>query len=232
MDDFDSFLNDDFDSFGDELDDQSINDNIGNLGDSSQSNSGFSDDDFGLSNNELQIDESNNQDNLTTAKSKKLAIGLVAGGIIFLIVFFAIINLVSGVMGKSPGKSNNSESLSVNENSSVEEVNKPNNPTNSDNSDNSGWVSFNGDNEVDFNGYTELSFTVTSINHFAKVVSNNNIMVKTVLTGSISGLNGVYEMTVPYDKGSKLYVGATFDISTQLGTTSNGDIVVIGDIQF
>lgn len=231
MDDFDSFLNDDFDSFGDELNDQAVNDNIGNLGEPSQSNSGFSDDDFGLSNsnNELQIGETNNQDNLTTAKSKKLAIGLIAGGIIFLIVFFAIINLVSGVMNKSPGKSNNSESLGVSENNYVEEVNKPNNPTNSDNS---GWVSFNGDNEVDFNGYTELSFTVTSINHFAKVVSNNNIMVKTVLTGSISGLNGVYEVTVPYDKGSKLYVGATFDISTQLGTTSNGDIVVIGDIQF
>jgi len=93
------------------------------------------------------------------------------------------------------------------------------------------WKQFTGDTSIVFNDeYTTLKFTVTDIDHFAASVDSSSIAVKTVLTGSLSGMTGRYELVVPYSKGSKLSVGKSFDVNVQIGTY--GDKVVVGDISY
>lgn len=77
----------------------------------------------------------------------------------------------------------------------------------------------------------EMQFTITDIQHLARVVdTNGNLVVKTKLLGSISGLSGTYELDIPYDKGIKLVVGKSFTIRVQLGTFS--DKTVVGNIEY
>ena len=110
---------------------------------------------------------------------------------------------------------------------------QPNNPqTQVSNQSNNGWNKFSSaDNLVFYEDRMAAEFTITAINHYVKVVdSENNLSVKTVLTGSISGFIGTYELEVPYYKGCQLSVGNHFKVQVQVGE-SNGKLVV-GDIQY
>lgn len=79
--------------------------------------------------------------------------------------------------------------------------------------------------------YTEKVFSITTVKHYARTVdSANNIVIKTTLTGSISGLPGTYTIEIPYSKGVKLKSGNSFTINVLMGTY-NGKIVV-GDITY
>jgi hypothetical protein len=93
-----------------------------------------------------------------------------------------------------------------------------------------GWIVIDDKQEVVFNAeYKDLMFFITGIEHRAKM-SDNSILVKTVLTGSLSGMSGTYEMEVPYHKGVKLLVGQEFTVKVLIGSF-NGKTVV-GDIKY
>ena len=79
--------------------------------------------------------------------------------------------------------------------------------------------------------YTPLTFTITKIKHYARAVDKqNNLVVKTTLYGSWSGLSGVYTVDVPYYKGIKLSMGDSFNVEVRLGIFN--DKVVVGDIKY
>ena len=94
------------------------------------------------------------------------------------------------------------------------------------------WTIITDNEQVQFNSdYSDMTFTITGIEHKARAVdTNNNLVVITTLHGSISGLSGTYELDVPYNKGVKLVVGNSFTVHVQLGTY-NGKTVV-GEIQY
>lgn len=94
------------------------------------------------------------------------------------------------------------------------------------------WVEISSTENVAFNdNYTDMTFTVTSIKHYARSVdTNNNLVIKTSLLGSISGLSGTYVLDIPYDKGVKLVVGDSFTVHVQLGTYNNK--TVVGEINY
>ena len=83
---------------------------------------------------------------------------------------------------------------------------------------------------IEFNSeLNELQFTITGIKNYAKNMGNE-LRVKTVLTGALSGYTGVYELEVPYDKGINLNIGDSFTVYCRLGQF-NGK-VVIGEISY
>lgn len=99
-------------------------------------------------------------------------------------------------------------------------------------SDDTVWTEITANEAVEFRqDATDMTFTITGIHHKARAVDNNsNLVVKTTLSGSISGLSGTYEIDVPYNKGIKLVVGDSFTVHVQLGTY-NGKTVV-GEILY
>ena len=100
------------------------------------------------------------------------------------------------------------------------------------NQSNNGWSKFSSADSLRFyEDWMAAEFTITAINHYVKIVdSENNLSVKTVLTGSISGFIGTYELEVPYYKGYQLSVGNHFKVQVQVGE-SNGKMVV-GEIKY
>jgi type II secretory pathway pseudopilin PulG len=94
------------------------------------------------------------------------------------------------------------------------------------------WIEITDSENVEFNqDYVDMTFTVTNIKHYARSVdTNNNLVIKTALAGSISGLSGTYVIDVPYNKGVKLVVGDSFTVHVQLGSY-NGKTVV-GEISY
>lgn len=94
------------------------------------------------------------------------------------------------------------------------------------------WTLITNNEAVQFNSeYSDMTFTITGIEHKARAVdTNSNLVVITTLQGSISGLSGTYELDVPYNKGVKLVVGNSFTVHVQLGTY-NGKTVV-GEIKY
>lgn len=95
------------------------------------------------------------------------------------------------------------------------------------------WIEITDHESVEFEDeYKEFQFTITDIKHYARAVdSQNNLVVKTVLTGAISGLTGSYTIEVPYEKGVLLSTDSdSFTVYVKVGTY-NGKRVV-GDIKY
>lgn len=149
-----------------------------------------------------------------------VGIVIIAGGI--------VLSKILGAAANSMGK----EKQVVNQ----IEVNTPQNNTgvnNNQTADNNGWISFNNtDGDIEISSEMTTTFTITSINHFVKITdgTGNNIAVKTIVTGNISGFIGTYEMELPYDKGIKVKNGMTFTVTVNYGEY-NGK-VVIGSIKY
>lgn len=96
--------------------------------------------------------------------------------------------------------------------------------------ENNYWKSFSAADGISFSdSYSELQFTVTKIEHFV-ATTNDGIALKTVLTGSLSGMSGSYELVVPYSKGSRLTTGNVFAVQVQMGSYKGK--TVIGDIKY
>lgn len=96
------------------------------------------------------------------------------------------------------------------------------------------WTSITDQENIVFDDeYMDMTFTITDISHYARVVdATNTLEVKTNLTGSIGGLPGTYVLEIPYDKGAglvegshKLVVGDYFTVHVQIGTYNNRKIV-------
>ena len=123
------------------------------------------------------------------------------------------------------------QQVSVNADDIMQSGNEPESNTTVNVSKNSSpWTVIDSEQKIEFNSeYRELMFYITGIEHRAKM-EGNSIIVKTVLTGSLSGMSGTYEMDIPYNKGSQLREGQEFKVNVLLGSF-NGKTVV-GDIKY
>lgn len=93
------------------------------------------------------------------------------------------------------------------------------------------WEEISTDSGVEFNKELEGTFTVTSVRHYAKVaVSNKEVVLKSVVTGSISGLSGTYEIEIPYMKARYLKIGDTFEVKYHCSVEEG--VMFIGEIEY
>lgn len=93
------------------------------------------------------------------------------------------------------------------------------------------WKVFTQGPEKELDSVVDSNFTVTSIQHVAKVVNEkNDIMIKSVVKGNISGLVGTYEVDIPYEKAKYLEIGTVFNIKYHY-TVENG-MRIIGEIEY
>lgn len=220
--------------------------------DSTNTNSGLDDNELGDFDFEENTQDSTGQfdgafdtnDNYTEDESisdvKKQGILFVIVGVIAVIV---IIFIATNIVNK-PNKQNEVvESVEVNTevqkdsntlSSKTTETKSNTSVTNNDNyvSNEFDWVSITANENIQINSSTsDMVFTVTSIEHKARTVdTKGNLVVKTRLLGSISGMTGTYEIDIPYNKGNKLVVGDSFTVKVLLGTFKDKTVVV--DIRY
>lgn len=227
----------DFDDFS--LDDSNDSDidfgNNFNSDDSFGESSDESDDFDGLSNTELADKK----------ETRKVSFIAIICGIVLIAVAFLLVGFITKLSNK-PKENLNDTNNNVNEHISQSNDNTQSqsgqseqnnnqinyqNTQNQNQSNNQDWISFSSADGVTFSeDYVDSTFSVTSIKHYVKVVDSDNLMVKTVLTGALSGFTGTYEIEVPFSKGSLLSVGKSFNVSVQVGTNSSGKTIV-GEIK-
>lgn len=174
------------------------------------------------------FDDSSN--NSTTSDNNGLSLKIAIIGVVALIVIVFIARFVIvGSKNKSVKKEVTTESIDLdntsNENSKVSQVDMSSGTYKS-----SGYIEIDGNDKIELNGaMSELQFTITGIKHYAKN-NGNELRVKTVLTGALSGYSGSYDLEVPYSKGISLKVGDAFTVYCRLGTFNNK--VVIEEISY
>jgi hypothetical protein len=209
-------LDDDFDFELDDGTDMGIGDDYG-LDDNKTDDS---DDDFGEFNN----GDAQNVNEISEGKSTVIKQGLIIAiiGVLIILVTLTIVRAFTGDSKKQ------SSTTSQNSSSTTQSVQT----SGTSYSNSTGWKEFTKTDNIIFNtDYVSSTFTVTSIKHYAKIVdSENNIEVKTELTGSLAGFIGTYTIEVPYSKGILLSSGNHFDVLVQVGDY-NGKIVV-GEIKY
>ena len=213
------------------------------FGENNQSNSddgfnfgsGASGDDFGFGDTNSQAPDSDfgdfgdGQANVNEGNANKQAI--IKQAAIIVVIGLIVIGLGFGITKWLTGGKKDKPSDEV-QTGQTQQVQPQNNGTSNTSNNSNGWINFTSADGLSFNDeYMKSEFTVTAINHYVKVVdSENNLEIKTVLTGSLSGFIGTYELEVPYYKGSRLSTGNHFNVKVQVGK-SNGKMVV-GDIQY
>lgn len=206
--------NDGFDiSFGDDDQQDASQDTDSEFGDFGQSQSG----------------DAQTVDETTQDKSTLIKISVII--IVIAIMIIAIVFKVVGGSGKNKHKDTDNASNNNIENVQVDNNHQVSNPdTNSGSND--GWISITGEDNITFSeSAIPSNFTITAIKHYAKVVdSNKNLKVKTLLTGTLDGFTGTYELEVPYSKGCQLKVGQNFSVDVEVGSY-NGK-TVIGNIHY
>ena len=216
-------------------------------------NSDFDDNESLLGGNELGNQNSGGNAQVNSATTKKTALVAIGAGVVILL----IVAIAGGAIAKN-AKKNKSQQQAVQQQSIQERYSQGANVNTGDQSlngltgdqvsypkstnavggntaqsqqstGNDYWKSFGSSSGITFNSeYTDLTFTVTGIEHFVATPDSNDIVLKTVLTGSLSGLAGTYKLEVPYSKGSKLNTGVSFTVHVLFGNYKGK--TVIGDI--
>lgn len=187
------------------------------------------------------MDTVNDADDSTdTGKLKKTAI-IIAGVGLALII---IVVLIAGALSKKDKQVENNSTV----NNTYTEKIDPNKLMNTagNNVDNvnqnkvstpdyNTWTELNDNTSIDFKDYIKANFTITDIKHYVRNSSpDGTYIVKTTLTGMISGYSGTYTLDVPYNKGiilatnPDLGIGCTFEVSILIGEYNGKKF--IGDI--
>lgn len=178
-----------------------------------------------------ELEFNNNEDSLPVKNPKKVAIIAIIMGLALITICLGLFSLSQHTRDKDTTNQTNVNTVKTTENDI--EGNKGNN-TNQVSVDNTyvnDWVQFELANDMDFNNVIDGEFTVTSIQHFAKVVnSQNDKIVKSILKGNISGLVGTYEVEIPYYKAVKLQLGTLLKIQYRYNVQNGAK--VIGEISF
>lgn len=211
--------------------------------------SGAFDNDTGMDLNQPDNSQYNPNDTTQSGGLKKQSIiTLVIGFILTVIVIVVASKLINSTK-------NNNTQVVINENTQTQQTQQSNQQSNQnvDNimktetsniqqntqtvitntkDSNFTWSEITDNENVTFNSdLVDMTFTVTDIQHLARTVdTNNNLVVKTKILGSISGLTGTYELDIPYDKGIRLAIGNSFTVHVQLG--SYNDKTVVGEIRY
>lgn len=155
------------------------------------------------------------------ADFKRTALTIIAIGVILLLLVLSFMRIFGGGKKKPTDTPVNNNQTVVNN-----EVTQP-----SANSYSDGWVSID-KTEIAFSEeYVPTQFFITGIEHVARVVDEeNNLEIKTILTGSIYGYPGTYKLDIPYYLGYPLVTEKPFDVQVQVGKF-NGK-TVIGNIKY
>lgn len=91
-----------------------------------------------------------------------------------------------------------------------------------------GWTEFDEYSGVEWADSTlSSSFTLTSKRNLLRSVGDSAYEMKTVLTGSLSGFNGSFEIEVPYSIGSRLPIGSVINAEVKYGTDSESGKMVV-----
>ena len=219
-----SIEKDDFD-FGMETG-ETFDDNFSESNDwSSDDNTGSTDSGFDSSEFDSMTNSNEDIEDVDTAKGlKKNTIIVIIAGLIIIIAALMIWKKASASGQKSV------YTQSADEVSQESNYQQSNNIAESNVSNSSSeWTTLSGDQTIDNIKEVESQFTVTSIEHLARK-SGNEMQIKTHLRGGLSGLTGVYDLDVPYEKGTKLKVGDVFTVTVEVG--SYNDSTVVGVIRF
>lgn len=219
-----SIEKDDFD-FGMETG-ETFDDNFSESNDwSSDDNTGSTDSGFDSSEFDSMTNSNEDIEDVDTAKGlKKNTIIVIIAGLVIIIAALMIWKKASASGQKSV------YTQSADEVSQESNYQQSNNIAESNVSNSSSeWTTLSGDQTIDNIKEVESQFTVTSIEHLARK-SGNEMQIKTHLRGSLSGLTGVYDLDVPYEKGTKLKVGDVFTVTVEVG--SYNDSTVVGVIRF
>lgn len=227
FDDFDTDSFDDgFDSFDDSFGEKDFSDfgDNGNTGEEQQSSTEFGD--------------TSNQGGDSSGITKTAIISIVVGFIVVLVAFFGM-KMIASKGQANVSTTNSATSSNVKDNSNNvnavanKDVGNKIDMSSSNSSENKNdWKTFEASDEIVFNeDYVDSIFTVVSTKNYVKVVnSENELLVKTVVTGSLSGFTGTYELELPYEKGSQLLPGNNFKVEVQLGSFK--EKIVVGEIVY
>lgn len=234
MDDFDDFLDglddigddgdtDDYGNLDDDLD--SLDEDLHNdFGDDNSSNNGNS--------NESELsgfygDEPSN-DRPPVDKKRTFIIGGIGLGVILIV--FIIAGFVKAHKDKSNVvyESNTEVSTQVNvapQDSQVKTVETPvQQPVQQQVRYSDGWSVIEPDKTVNLDSEVSGVFTVTNIKHMAR--SNGvETEVKSVASGSISGLSGTYDIELPYSLARFVTVGNTLKLKYKIGQINGNSII-------
>lgn len=219
-----SIEKDDFD-FGMETG-ENFDDNFSESNDwSSDDNTGSTDSGFDSSEFDSMTNSNEDIEDVDTAKGlKKNTIIVIIAGLIIIIAALMIWKKASA-SGQKMVYTQSADEVSQESNYQQSNNIAESNVSNSS----SEWTTLSGDQTIDNIKEVESQFTVTSIEHLARK-SGNEMQIKTHLRGSLSGLTGVYDLDVPYEKGTKLKVGDVFTVTVEVG--SYNDSTVVGVIRF
>lgn len=234
MDDFDDFLDglddigddndtDDYSNLDDDLD--SLDEDLSNdFGDDNSSNNGNS--------NESELsgfygDEPSN-DRPPVDKKRTFIIGGIGLGVILIV--FIIAGFVKAHKDKSNVvyESNTEVSTQVSvapQDNQVKTVETPvQQPVQQQVRYSDGWSVIEPDKTVNLDSEVSGVFTVTNIKHMAR--SNGvETEVKSVASGSISGLSGTYDIELPYSLARFVTVGNTLKLKYKIGQINGNSII-------
>lgn len=149
--------------------------------------------------------------------------------IIFGIVAIIIAFIVVASIGSKDNKNKDNNKDTGKQQGQVTQVQQ----TQNNNSD--GWVLVQADTQIDWQDKKINSiFTITDIKNYVKVLDGSNLMIKTKLTGTLSGFIGTYELEIPYtlsnNNKKQLEIGDCFNVKVEVGVAGNKKVV--GEISY
>lgn len=150
-------------------------------------------------------------------KRKTLIIGAI--GVIIVLLTVAI----AGVALKG-GKNKKSKPEQI----VKEQVQMPQSSTGGNNLSNvggSGWTEIDPDTGLKFSEPIPGDFTPTNVRHYVKTTTTGEMEIKSIVTGSISGLTGTYELEIPYSQGCLLKRGQYFSITYRISEINGQQII-------
>lgn len=167
----------------------------------------------------------NSSDGNETGGLKKTAIIMTIVGIVAIIVFIAV---YKGVRKHDNNVGKHEDTISEQSNED-DNTNKKDTETQESKSETvieeqDTWKEIDDNAELTNVSEVHSTFTVTSVNSYART-NGNEVEIKSVVKGSVAGFTGTYEIEVPYDKGIKLSIGNTFDVSVQIGEYEGKTVV-------
>jgi predicted small secreted protein len=176
--------------------------------------------------NELSGFDSNEPDEPRPPVDKKRRLIIGGIGLAIVIVVFTIAGLVKASREKGGEVVYENETIAVNpSDSQVKTVETPvQQPIQQQVQYNEGWTTIDADKNVDLSSEVSGVFTVTSVKHMARS-NGNETEVKTIVSGSISGLTGKYELELPYSLARFLTVGNTLKLKYKIGQINGNSII-------
>ena len=206
------------------------------LDDDNELDDGFDLDlDFGDDNetdreNELSGFDSNEPDEPRPPVDKKRRLIIGGIGLAIVIVVFTVAGLVKASREKGGEVVYENETIAVNpSDSQVKTVETPvqqpiQQPVQQQVQYNDGWTVIDADKNVDLSSEVSGVFTVTAVKHMARS-NGSETEVKTIVSGSISGLTGKYELELPYSLARFLTVGNTLKLKYKIGQINGNSII-------